>query len=715
MQSAIKQGTRGSSPYEHFSQHFQEGQSQLQLHNYQAAVSEFNQAILAKPDSGEAYLLRGNACYEMWITEQNQSYLQPCVESYQQALSLNVSNPGEAYLGLGRVCISAGEHTIAVNALTMACDRLPGSIEPLLLRAGENFQIGRFDDAFSDYNAAIALKANDARPYLGRGWAYFCAGQNDKALADFNAAVAHGPNNPVAYVRRAAFYAATEAFEKAVGDYTQVLRLQPDDADSLLNRSLVYARQKQFEMAIVDLDKAVQLSPKNARFLLIRAYCNGEAMHVTQSLADYEEVIKLESKNPLVYFARATTNIDRFGEFPRGIEDLERAISIKPDFTAAYNKLAEVYQNDAKDALAALTRGRADLCSKQYQKAIKEFDKAIAVDSTLAAPYFERGRAIYAYANGEEWRKEFKQFKPTLQRLGNGDWLYKLTPDSKGTVVPNSNVSNAQELLSRDFRTSIFNRAKADFTEAIRFDPKNAQAYVLRGLSNLVDADAAAHDFDQALAIDPKLAIAHFGWGMLLMESRNGGKAQDAVEQFTRAIQLDPKIIEAYEYRAKLYAHTLGEYASAIGDYNQLIAMAPSSQAYLERGFCHRRLKQNNEAIDDVSEAIRLDPNKPDSFCERGGLYFAVGRKSEAFADLHRAVALRPNDPRYAKILRENEEEERPHTHKWTMGEKLLVGGVAFVGAAVALRMLSGDSGSFADTSHANWAYWRFYMLYVRR
>ena len=65
-------------------------------------------------------------------------------------------------------------------------------------------------------------------------------------------------------------------------------------------------------------------------------------------------------------------------------------------------------------------------------------------------------------------------------------------------------------------------RAIADFNEAIRLDPKNAIAYTNRGLAygDKGDTDRAIADLTEAIRLDPKNAIAYTNRGYSLPEQR---------------------------------------------------------------------------------------------------------------------------------------------------------------------------------------------------
>jgi lipoprotein NlpI len=88
-------------------------------------------------------------------------------------------------------------------------------------------------------------------------------------------------------------------------------------------------------------------------------------------------------------------------------------------------------------------------------------------------------------------------------------------------------------------------RAIADFTEAIRLDPKDALAYNDRGAAYAVkgDFDRAIADYSEAIRLDPKAVLAYKNRGGVYLYS---GALPKALADFNQASELDPK----YAYAA---------------------------------------------------------------------------------------------------------------------------------------------------------------------
>ncbi|MFM6396297.1 MAG: tetratricopeptide repeat protein, partial [Planktothrix sp.] len=101
--------------------------------------------------------------------------------------------------------------------------------------------------------------------------------------------------------------------------------------------------------------------------------------------------------------------------------------------------------------------------------------------------------------------------------------------------------------------------------------------------------NAKNHLFDQ-----------YFNQGITLA---NQGNYQQAIEQLTRALTLNPNHADAYIWRNYVY-HCLNKYQQAIDDCNQAIRLNPNdSIAYNNRAFAYNSLKNYEQAIDDCNQA----------------------------------------------------------------------------------------------------------------
>jgi tetratricopeptide (TPR) repeat protein len=104
--------------------------------------------------------------------------------------------------------------------------------------------------------------------------------------------------------------------------------------------------------------------------------------------------------------------------------------------------------------------------------------------------------------------------------------------------------------------------------------------------------------------------------------------------------------IRAEAYLNRGIAHEeLGNIADAIEDYTQAIKLNPEYRIlYHYRGLAYDLEGKRDLAIADFSEAIRLDPADTDARVYRGFTYAELGAHEKAIEDFDAVLAIDPND-----------------------------------------------------------------------
>jgi hypothetical protein len=118
------------------------------------------------------------------------------------------------------------------------------------------------------------------------------------------------------------------------------------------------------------------------------------------------------------------------------------------------------------------------------------------------------------------------------------------------------------------------------------------------------------------------------------------GQRQNAVNDYTKAIQLDPNYAAAYKNRGVSYAN-LSQRQNAIDDYTKAIQLDPNyAAAYNNRGVSYGNLGQHQNAVNDYTKAIQLDPNYAAAYNNRGVSYRELGDYASAGSDDAKACSL---------------------------------------------------------------------------
>jgi tetratricopeptide (TPR) repeat protein len=191
-----------------------------------------------------------------------------------------------------------------------------------------------------------------------------------------------------------------------------------------------------------------------------------------------------------------------------------------------------------------------------------------------------------------------------------------------------------------------FEAAIADLDRAIRARPNRAPAYFQRGNARyyLGDLDGALADYSEALKRDDSLAAVYLNRGNVKADT---GDDAGAIADYDRAIAAakptDPALAAAYLNRSLSHSN-LDQQQQAIDDATKAIELNPSyAMAYQNRALAHRRLGNFQAAIADLNVAIQLDPNDPDPYYNRGLSRYDLGEIQGTIEDFNRAIELRPN------------------------------------------------------------------------
>ncbi|XVV08196.1 tetratricopeptide repeat protein [Actinoplanes sp. CA-131856] len=219
--------------------------------------------------------------------------------------------------------------------------------------------------------------------------------------------------------------------------------------------------------------------------------------------------------------------------------------------------------------------------------------------------------------------------------------------------------------------------AVRDATEAIRYDPDLAKAYVVRAIARgyLDEFDGALADFAEGLArgADPHwtagqrgdilrmtdrheealadfdLAIAHDPANNWLISGRGYvytamGRFDEAMADFDRAVELDPTYTWALGQRGRTYRLT-ERHEEALTDLGRAIAINDSVRWFFgERALVYRTLERYDEALTDLGRFVELEPSSGWAFAERGETYRLMARYDEAVADFDKAIELDPRN-----------------------------------------------------------------------
>lgn len=508
--------------------YFSRGVTYFLAQQFDNAVKDFDKYIKKEPKDPSAYLNRG-ASY-LFLKDTTKA-----LENYDRAIKLDRFDP-EGYIRRARVYSMQGKYDDAIADLNKAISLDTTNTYAYFNRAILNYDKHDYNSAVADFNKVLRDEPGNALTLYNRSLIYAQVGDFESALADMDRVININPENVLAYYNRASYFVQMGRWTDALDDYDKAIELYPDFAKAYMNRSYVKNMLGRYNSSKQDYDTAQKK---------IREYRETQAKDST-SFADttkkYSSLLELDADfakkdfenemlqnrdvnirlRPLYKFSISTDSDNQTYALQHRYENalINKFISDSPVplvisnsdtlHYPAYNNQNienELYGDtnfaagDTKsltDADRAFLRGIYYVQSKQYSKALEEYDKAL--NSDAEGPYSDYYKAFYRINRGA-LRADMIDFISSIESN-----VQTLTMDDQGTTR-----ARVRDQVSRSY----------DYTEAI-------------------------DDLREALKILPGVPYIYFDLGNLYCLSSN---FVDAVDSYTSAIESYPYMGDAYYNR----------------------------------------------------------------------------------------------------------------------------------------------------------------------
>lgn len=281
---------------------------------------------------------------------------------------------------------------------------------------------------------------------------------------------------------------------------------------------------------------------------------------------EINEQIKNDINNTGLYLRRARL-FQQYGAIPKAIEDVDRAISIdslvpefyllKAQLLKSQYKLKEVKEVldkcmfiDNKNVQARIELGWLALIAKDYKQALDYADAALKRDMYAAEAYFLKGMIF---------------------------------------------------IEKKDTATAI-----SSFKTAVEQENDYYDAYIQLGVLHIYKKGNLSEGyFKNALRIKPKNLEALYNLGFYYQEV---GEYKKAIETYKETLAIK-EYREPYFNLGYIHQEYLSAYEEAIGFYTKAIEIEPKYiDAYYNRGLCYEKMKNKAKAKADFQEVLKLNP-----------------------------------------------------------------------------------------------------------
>lgn len=250
------------------------------------------------------------------------------------------------------------------------------------------------------------------------------------------------------------------------------------------------------------------------------------------------------------YLALITENLEQKEEL------YTKALEYNPEFLDAY-----------------INRGLVKNELQDYDGSLEDYDKALELDSKCALAYNNRGYTKYKKQDYEGALKDYNKailLNPKFQ----------MAIDNKARLFLDVCLEDDKDFSEKfylslgitDINQGNFCDGVRSLNEVLKFNDKSALAYFYLGIAyhNLGNADKAFDNYTKAIECDKNMIDAYYNRGQLLLKTDK----KHALDDFVSAVALDSEFIDAY-FAIAVIQKDLGQYENAIKNLDKVIELEP--------------------------------------------------------------------------------------------------------------------------------------------
>ncbi|KAL4710670.1 hypothetical protein ACJJTC_003306 [Scirpophaga incertulas] len=447
---------------------------------------------------------------------------------------------------------------------------------------------GNYDLAISSYSDALVLDPKNHVLYSNRSAAYAKAGNYTAALIDAEKTVEINPTWSKGYSRKGSALAYLGRFDEAIVAYQKGLELDPSNQQLATGLEEVKKQAQDAKIKFEQVIAKLHANPQTKEWLK-----DPEYVKIVKKLAlnpyDIQSLdAKMQDKRILttigVMFGVDMMDVDpptpeekkptpepkkeeppkpKYENMPENrklalIEkDKGNEYYKKKEFDCAISHYQNAIEHDPTDITFYTNMAAVYFEQKEYEKCIKECEKAIEIgrenraDFKLIAKAFTR--IGNAYRKMEQWKLAKTYFEKSMSEYRTpeiktllSEVEKKIVEEEKKAYVDPVKAEQEKELGNEFFKKGEYSTAMKHYTEAIQRNPDDPKLYSNRAAcyTKLAAFDLGLRDCERCCKLDPRFIKGWIRKGKILQGMQQPAKAQTA---YQKALELDPNNAEALE------------------------------------------------------------------------------------------------------------------------------------------------------------------------
>ena len=306
---------------------------------------------------------------------------------------------------------------------------------------------------------------------------------------------------------------------------------------------------------------------------------------------------------------------------------------------------AQIAQQEPRQAQAWAHLGLMRAMEERYLDAITAYNQAIEIDPTIRGLHMNLGLALFKQTEFHEAIPPLKDAakespedpRPRLLlamiHYGLSQYADAIPYFQQAVADSPANLHLRMLFAESCLRAKQYACTLEQYGEILRLQPESPEAYMLAGeaFDGLGENASAIEQFQQAAKLAPHQANVHFGLGYLYWEKEQLAQAQ---QEFESELANDPTHAQALAYLGDIAVK--GKQDTLARSYlERAVAVRGASRlAYLDLGILNAGAGNNEAAVANFEQAIRMKPNEVDAHWRLARLFQSMGKKEQSQIEL---------------------------------------------------------------------------------
>lgn len=425
-------------------------------------------------------------------------------------------------------------------------------------------------------------------------------------------------------------YFAKKEFNKALELYADALKCETDSA-FYANRAACFMGLQQYEKVIDEATKGLELKPEYLKLIVRRASAYEKLENYKEALFDFSSALILANLSDATlnesvervlkeYSTESATEV-----FKTRAKTLPPQVFINSFFQSfGVIEIPEEIRDAEEGSGDALIKAGIEAIHKyEYKESLENFEKAIEKEANHAS-------IAYAYKACYEFLSNQNE-----EALDDINKSLDLEPSYLAHIIRSSLFLDSGNVAAADI----------DFESALKLSPDNAAIYYTRAQSRFLvqKAQEAADDFKKAIELDPEFILPRIHLAILKYRA---GQQTVGLQELEDLTHLFPHSPEAHNYYgeilldAKRIDDAIAQFDRAI-EADGAVPNRNNSILLVNKAIALFQKDPNNKVyLDTLIEASEKDPENDIIYSTLAQLYIQTGKTTEAIPFLEKAAKL---------------------------------------------------------------------------